>query len=91
MNRLDRQDSFNFAFILARKVALDLDAGDLSMLSNYVPFLMEMEVELLTIVVRSQIGIERLVKHNLDEHSDFVKVLYRINHGEEEYSSSETK
>jgi hypothetical protein len=59
---------------------LDQTEGELPPSVKYVgKFLNKVAHENVLVAVRSQIQIERLVKHNLDEHPDWSQVLGRIN------------
>ena len=84
MNRFDNQETFTFAMLLAKKVALDLDAEDYSALPVLSDLLMEFPTEMVAIAVRTHIGIERCVKHSLDEDGPFLKVLVHLNKAEME-------
>lgn len=79
MNRFNNQDTFNWANLLAQKVALDLDAGDKTSLKVLSSLLLELPSEMLTTAVRTYIGIDRCVQNELDERGPFRKVLERIN------------
>jgi len=79
MNRLDKQDTFNFAVLLCQKLALDLDANDTSAIDSTAFFLDQLDTEILLITVRSLIQLDRIIRMGLDEHPVFAKILIRIN------------
>ena len=80
MNRLDTEWSLKFAHILCNKLALDLDADDYSSLPAVSELLMDLPVEAVLAATQHQLGIERCVKHGLDDKgSFFYKVLHRLN------------
>lgn len=80
MNRFDKEDSCRFVSYLAKKIALDLDAKDYSSLPVLTDLLMELSEEEMLFAIRSQIGIERCVQHDLDDEAGpFYKVLVRMN------------
>ena len=77
MNRLPNEEMLHLAGLLTKKLALDLDADDYSSLAIVADLLMEMPVEMVTSSLAHQIGIERCVRHSLDEEGPFLKVLVR--------------
>ena len=64
--------------VLVTKFAADLDAGDTSSISTVAASLDGLEVVELIPVLKAHLGIERIVKNNLDEHEQFGKLLTRI-------------
>jgi hypothetical protein len=65
--------------ILCQELASDLDQDNHKRISFVALALMKLPMEINLIAIRRYIQIERLVKHNLDEHSDFSKILTIIN------------
>lgn len=63
------------AYILCQDLANDLDKGKLDKIVPVAAVLIQFPPEIILLSVRRYIQIERLVKHNLDEHPDFEKVL----------------
>src|ERR1700722_18114356 len=72
-------DELQLGFLLAQKLAADLDAGRTDTIDPIGYLLNDLPAEVSLAVCRSQIQIERMVKHNLDEHPTFVKVLTKQN------------
>lgn len=67
------------ASIMCQDLAMDLDKGDLSKVSSIGSTLSYFPPEIILLSVRMYINIERLVKHNLDEHPVFTHLLTRVN------------
>ncbi len=68
-----------FAEGLCQKLARELDNGDESNVQVTAFALIGFPMETILMAVRKHIQIERLVRHNLDEHPDFGKILNKIN------------
>lgn len=68
-----------YAFEMCRKLADELDRGDESNVQVTALSLYGFPMETVLLSVRRFIQIERLVRHNLDEHPDFGKILNKIN------------
>ena len=68
-----------FAEGLCQKLARELDNGDESNVQVTAYALVGFPQEVILMAVRKHIQIERLVRHNLDEHPDFGKILNKIN------------
>lgn len=64
---------------LCQKLAAELDQGDTSSVQATAFALTGFPQEFILVSVREHIQIGRLVKHNLDEHPDFGKILTSIN------------
>jgi hypothetical protein len=75
MNRLNQEAQLALANLLCQKIALDLEAGDQSTLDPAIELLSEIEMEALLLAIRTQIGIERIIKYRLDERKDFNPLL----------------
>jgi hypothetical protein len=67
------------AQVLCSGLAKELDAGDTSNILMTAKLLEVMPFEIVLLAVRKFIGIERLVKFSLDEHSRLGPILHRIN------------
>jgi len=68
-----------FAENICKQLASELDKGDTSSVQAVAFALAGFPMETILMAVRKHIQIERLVRHNLDEHPDFGKLLSRIN------------
>lgn len=68
-----------FAEGLCQKLARELDNGDESNVQVTAYALTGFPMEVILMAVRKHIQIDRLVRHNLDEHPDFGKILSKIN------------
>lgn len=68
-----------FAEGLCQKLARELDNGDESNVQVTAYALAGFPMEVILMAVRKHIQIERLVRHNLDEHPDFGTILTKIN------------
>lgn len=68
-----------FAEGLCQKLARELDNGDESNVQVTAFALIGFPMEVILMAVRKHIQIERLVRHNLDEHPDFGNILSKIN------------
>lgn len=68
-----------FAEGLCQNLARELDNGDESNVQVTAYALYGFPMETILMAVRKHIQIERLVRHNLDEHPDFSKILNKIN------------
>ena len=68
-----------YAENICKKLADELDRGDESNVQATAFALIGFPMETILMSVRKHIQIERLVRHNLDEHPDFEKVLRTIN------------
>lgn len=75
MNRLNSTDSLALAELLTKKLAADLDAGDKSSLKSIGLFLLDLPMEDIIISFRKNMGLERIVQHELDEDKTFKKLL----------------
>jgi hypothetical protein len=75
----DHKEAGQLALLLCKKLALDLDENDYSSLSAISKLLIEMPVEETKSAVSQQIGLDRVVYHELDEKGSFQKVLLYIN------------
>jgi len=69
----------SFADILCQKLASELDNGDESNVGPTAFALAGFPMEVVLMTVRRQIQIDRLIRHNLDEHPHFGKILHSIN------------
>src|SRR5258706_11711739 len=67
-------DVLLYASNMCEMLARDLDAGDESKVKSTAFALAGFPMEVCLVAVRKHIQIERLVRHNLDEHPDFGKV-----------------
>jgi hypothetical protein len=70
---------YTFAVKLCADLASELDKGDDSNVRATALALSGFPMEIVLVSVRRYIQIGRLVKHNLDEHQDFGKILSTIN------------
>jgi hypothetical protein len=68
------------AYIVCQDLAVELDrgAGTFTKVSAAAAVLIQFPPEIILLSVRRYIQIERLVRHNLDEHPDFLKVLNNV-------------
>jgi hypothetical protein len=67
------------ACVLCAELASDLDKGDRKRIKPIALALDNFPMEVNLVAIRRFIQIERLVKHDLDEHPDFSKILTTIN------------
>lgn len=79
MNRLSKNESYQLAILLCAKLALDLDADDHSSIASVFQMLSDLSVEDVLWAMRTQVGIERCVKHELDCNEHAIPVLRWIN------------
>lgn len=66
MNRLNKEASVMFARLLCLKLSLDLDAGDTSSIQVVGSLLLDLPIEDALEACKTQIGIERVIRYNLD-------------------------
>jgi len=71
MKRLTNETDVDFATRLCTKLATDLDANDLSSVDTTFQSLGKLPVGIFVPAIKAKIGIDRLVKHNLDENEHF--------------------
>ena len=71
MNRLNIDDATAFSILLCKKLAADLDAGDESSINFVGHLLAELPLESFYFGFKTEIGIERVVRYSLDDHSIF--------------------
>jgi hypothetical protein len=79
MNRLDNEQSMQLANLLCHKLALDLDAGEVSTIDQTADLLQDLPTEVVLFAVRTQIQIDRCIHYHLDEHPKFSIILNKIN------------
>ncbi len=72
-------DVLIFACNLCHDLAVELDKGDESKVKPTALALRGFPMEVTLVAVRKHIQIDRLVRHNLDEHPDFSMILHTIN------------
>lgn len=71
MNRLNEEDTIQFANLLCQKLALDLDANDKSSAKIVFQLLLDLPAEIVHKAIRVGIGIDRIVQHNLDAGGEY--------------------
>lgn len=76
---VSRWSVLSLSNMLCQKLASELDNGNTSGVQATAFALVGFPQEFILLSVREHIQIERLVKHNLDEHPDFGKILHKIN------------
>lgn len=67
------------ACVMCHELSLRLDKNDTSLVSPVGKALSDFPYEIILLSVRRYVQIDRLVKHDLDEHPDWTKTLTRIN------------
>lgn len=72
-------DTLRDALHACADLASDLDKGVETKVSSTASTLSGLPMEVNLVAIRTQLQIERLVRHNLDEHPDFGKLLTPIN------------
>lgn len=72
-------DTLRDALTTCAGLASDLDKGVETRVSSTASVLKGNPMEVNLVAIRTQIQIERLVRHNLDEHPEFGKLLTPIN------------
>jgi hypothetical protein len=79
VSRLKPEDSMNLAILLCHKLALDLDANDLSSVSAVSSILSDLPIESVIVAIRSYLQLERIVCHDLDSNNVFRPLLEKMN------------
>jgi hypothetical protein len=79
MNRLNSEESLSLANLLCKKLALDLDAEDTSKIELTASLLKEFEIEIIIFSIRSYLGIDRIVRYNLDDIPIMEDIFKEIN------------
>lgn len=67
------------AYVMCQELAADLDRNDTSRVNMIGSALYDFPAEIILLSVRKYIQIDRLVRHDLDEHPIFNKVLMKVN------------
>ncbi len=75
MNRLNNDDSMMLATLLARKLALDLDNNDKSSIEIIAKLLSEFSKEIIILSLRAEVGVTRLILHDMDNDPYFKDIL----------------
>jgi len=75
MSRLNNEASLMLAKLLALKLALDLDAGDRSSIDIVGTLLSDLPMEAQVVAIRTEIGMERCVKYELDTNEIWSKIF----------------
>ena len=76
---LTSNNELQLGMLLAHKLAADLDAGKTNTIDPIGLLLNELPAEVSLVACRSQLQIERYVKHNLDEYRSFVELIDKHN------------
>ena len=79
MNRLNVDDATALSVLLCKKLASDLDAEDESSINFVGHLLAELPLESFYFGFKTEIGIERVVRYSLDDHSIFYPIMSRVN------------
>lgn len=77
--RLSNLEQLILAFVMCQELAHDLDSGDRSWIQSIGSALTDFPPDVILLSVRRYIGIDRLVRHDLDEDPIFEKCLRRVN------------
>ena len=75
----EMQGSLINAKVMCEGLAKELDSGDTSNIAMTAKWLGALPFEIVLVSVRKFIGLERLVKFNLDEDKGFGPILHQIN------------
>ena len=67
------------ACIVCCELSARLDAGDQSTVSSSLKTLHNMSADILIFAIRKYIGIDRLIKYDIDEHVDFNVIGNKVN------------
>ncbi len=78
INRLNKEETQELASLLCKKLALDLDNNDLSLVELTFLLLEEFPLDIAFVAIKSQIGINRIIQHNLDRHPKSVNLLDKL-------------
>jgi len=76
MNRLNDEETLALANLLTKKLVFDLDAGDLSSVDTVGILLSDLPVDIFFTAIRIQIGVDRIVKNNLDENKIWRSLIH---------------
>lgn len=79
MNRLNEEDTIQFANLLCQKLALDLDANDKSSAKIVFQLLLDLPAEVVRKAMKKWIGINRMVQHDIDQDEGYISILEKIN------------
>lgn len=72
-------DQLLLAFVMCQELSAHLDRDDMSLVQPIAEAMTEFPLEVILLSVRRFVGIERMVKFNLDEDRIFGKMLTRVN------------
>lgn len=76
---LSEADDLLLIDLLTRKLAFKLVAGDVSLAQPVALVLDTLPIKPVLTIMRQNIGIELIVKNNLDEDGEFCSLLKKIN------------